>query len=368
MKTTAAFTTIPVSRYVDPEILALESARVFGGGPIYLGGAPLVPRPGCYHTLIQRDHAEMLVRDNGEIRLLGNICLHRSTQMLEGSGESKVIVCPMHRWVYDHAGELVAAPHYETKPCVTLPRGRLWQWNGILFGGDRDVGQDLAPLAGRPEFDISGYVPGQTEHEEQPVNWKIPVEVLLENYHVPILHPGLTRYVDPSSWFGNDGGYDSERLMFQEMRPHPDFAHNPASAIFEAWQHAILRIRDGRPPEFAAVIALLFPNIFLEWYPFTFVATTYVPRSPGRSLMLREFYYAPEALAAVPEFPELTKAAWDENQEADDKAHEALQRGRELQFRREPDGPAGVDEYQSPSEDSVRLFHETLKRLMDAAD
>lgn len=365
MNTAAAFATIPLSWYVSDEIFAAENARVFAASPRYVGAVPLVPGHGSYHTLAQRDHAEMLMREHDEIRLLGNICLHRSMQMFQGDGATRVIVCPMHRWTYELSGRLTGAPHYTPKPCMTLPRERLWRWNGLLFGGERDVSQDLAPLAGRPELDISGYVPGQREQEEQAVNWKIPVEVLLENYHVPVIHPGLTRYVDPSTWFGNDGGFDSERLMFQEMRPHPDFAHNPASPVFEAWQQAILKISGGRAPASAAIIALLFPNIFLEWYPYNFVATTYVPRAPGRSLMLREFFYDPQALAIVPEYPALTKAAWDENQAADDIAHAALQRGRELRYRTEPDGPSGVDEYQSPTEDSVKLFHDALKRMME---
>jgi phenylpropionate dioxygenase-like ring-hydroxylating dioxygenase large terminal subunit len=349
---------------VDPKILEVERKTILALSPEYVGCAAMVPEVGCYYTLNRRDHAEMLVRDADRVRLITNICLHRNMQMYAGRGKGKALVCPMHRWSYDLCGQLLGAPHYRETPCMSLPTRRLQSWNGILFAGERDVANDLLALDDRPDLNVERYVLGQCEEENQPVNWKIPVEILLENYHVPIVHPGLARYVHPATWGDNDGSLDSDWLYLQEMKPHPDFLHNPASAAFERWQRAILEVTGGTLPKFAAIICLYTPNIFLEWYPFTFVVTTYIPRTPNCTLMTREFLYAPEALAVVPEFPELTKAAWDENQKADDHAHEMLQRGRTLRYSREPEAASGYEVYQSPMEDSERLFHAFLLRTV----
>lgn len=355
----SALQTLPASWYTDPRVLDAEMRTVFASAPNYVGCVGMVPRHRSFRAIPQSDGAFVLVRNGDDIALLSNICLHRGLVMLEGSGETKVIVCPMHRWSYDLDGTLLSAPRYPQTPCASLPRRPLANWNGVLFATQRDVAADLAPFDGRPELDVSRYVYVESEQEEQPVNWKVPIEVLLENYHVPIIHPGLSRFVEPSSWYGVEG-FDGDPLMYQEMRPHPDFAHNPGSAAWERWQQAILKITGGVTPPFAAIISLYSPNIFLEWYPFTFVVTMYVPRSPERTLMIRDFFYDPRALEIVPEFPTMSKACWDENQIADDRAHEALQRGRALLHRQDPHAPSGYAVYQYPSEESVRIFHERL--------
>lgn len=360
------FATLPVSWYVDPEVFALEMRAIFSSASEYVGCVPMVPESGWIRTIPQSDHAEMLVRDGENIRLLSNICLHRSMLMMQGRDKLKALTCPMHLWSYDLSGRLLKAQHYPDTPCLNLPKRPLQNWNGILFAGERDVADDLSELGGRPELDMSRYVLVQSEQEEQPINWKIPVEVLLENYHVPIIHPGLSRYVDPSTWYGTEGEFESAWLSYQEMRPHSDFINNPASPVFERWQRAILKILGGEPPSFATIISLYYPNIFLEWYPFTFVVTTYTPRSPESSLMTRDFFYDPQALEAVAEFPELAKAAWDENQLADDIAHKALQQGRSLRFKRNPHDLSGYEVYQSPTEESVQLFHSKLMRTLAA--
>ncbi|HEX2078663.1 MAG TPA: SRPBCC family protein [Longimicrobium sp.] len=355
--------TLPVSWYSDPAVLEAERRTVLAAGPQYVGSVPMVPEHGWFRTVPQRDHGEVLVREGERVRLVSNVCLHRGFLMTKGRGRKKAIVCPMHRWSYDLAGGLLKAPHYPETPCLHLPRRDLQDWNGILFAGGQDVAGELAPLSGLGlDLDVRNYVLEATEEEEQPFNWKIPIEVLLENYHAPYIHPGFTRFADPATWLGNDGAFDSELLMFQVMRPHPDFAHNPASRAFEEWQRAILELTGGQPPRFAAVIALYRHNTIIEWWPFTFQVTTYVPRSPGVTLMTREFCFDPRALVAMPEYPELARAAWYETQRQDEEAHASLQVGRALAHRRDPHALTGYEVYQSPMEDSVQLFHSMLIR------
>ncbi len=360
MNQRTASPTLPISWYVDPAVLAAELQAVFADAPGYVGCLPLVAGHGCYRTVAERDHGEVLVRDGDQLRLLSNVCLLRGMQLAAGSGCAKALVCSMHRWSYGLDGRLLKAPHYEETPPLRLPCRPVQLWNGIAFGGARDVAADLAPLGGRPELDVGGYVDGGGEAEEQRVNWKIPIEVLLENYHAPYIHPGFHRFVDPASWTENDGAFDGERLMYQVMKPHRDFARNPGSPAFERWHQAILAITGGELPAFAAIVALYRPNLILEWWPFTFVATTYVPRTPASTLMTRNFCFDPRALARVPDYGKLVKEAWHETQRADDAAHEALQRGRRLLHRRDPTAASGYEVYQCPMEESVRMFHADL--------
>ncbi|MDZ5649364.1 aromatic ring-hydroxylating dioxygenase subunit alpha [Nitrospirillum sp. BR 11828] len=353
-------TVLPASWYVDPRVLKAEQNSVFAAAPDYVGCVSRVTADGGFLTVAQRRHTHALVRSNGQLRLMDNICAHRGHEILRGQGVARALVCPMHRWTYDLQGQLIGAPLYKEKPCVSLASRPVYNWNGILFAGNRNVEADLASLSQRPELDVSHYRFVDCDEEEQPVNWKIPVEVYLENYHAPFIHPGLSRFVAQGSWYANDGAFDSPHLMWQEMKPHPDFHHNPDSVAFEQWQQAIIKTNDGKFPDFAALICLYSPNVFMEWFPFTFVVTTYIPNSAEITLMIREFYYDPKALERVPEFPALTRAAYHENQWQDDKAHESLHRGRAVLATRNPANTIGHATYHPTMEDSVRIFHSGL--------
>jgi phenylpropionate dioxygenase-like ring-hydroxylating dioxygenase large terminal subunit len=362
--------TLPLSWYFDPGVLAIERETILAGGPRYAGATPMVPRHGSFHSLAQRRHGEVLVRDGDDIRLLSNVCLHRNHLLSRGGGTAKALVCPMHRWAYDLTGNLINAPLFDGGVCGRLPSRPLQQWNGLLFDGPRDIAADLAILGDRPDLDVSSYVLDEVQEIEYDINWKIPIEIGLENYHAPFLHPGYARYTTPQTWFENDGAFDRGLLSYHQMRPHPEFGRNPASRAFEEMERAILRINGG-PPRFGVVILIYLPNTFFEWWPYAFESTTYTPLSPGRTLMTREIFFDPKACAAVPEYPQLWKAAWFETQKADDDAQVAMQRGRAARHRVEPDAPCGYGVYQA-MEDSTPLFvamiHEAVAPRLSAAD
>ena len=89
---------LPVSSYCDPGVLAVEQDLLFARGPGYVGHELMVPNPGDYQTLPWRDNGQMLVRNEGGIELLSNICRHRQAIMFDGRGSAPNIVCPIHRW------------------------------------------------------------------------------------------------------------------------------------------------------------------------------------------------------------------------------------------------------------------------------
>src|SRR5471032_529676 len=96
---------LPVSWYFDPHVFALEKKTLFGAGPNYMGHELMVPNAGDYHSLAWMDHAKVLVRNESGPELLSNVCRHRQAIMLEGKGNARNIVCPLHRWTYDTRGE-----------------------------------------------------------------------------------------------------------------------------------------------------------------------------------------------------------------------------------------------------------------------
>ncbi len=95
---------LSVDWYFDPRIYELEKRLLFDAGPNYAGHELLTPNAGDYHALSWAGDAKALVRNSDDkskpVSLLGNICRHRQAIMLRGRGNSKNIVCPLHRRTY----------------------------------------------------------------------------------------------------------------------------------------------------------------------------------------------------------------------------------------------------------------------------
>ena len=187
---------LPVDWYIDPRIYEIEQASFFSKGPSYVGHELMVPNPGDFYSLDWMNHAKALVKNDNGVELVSNICRHRQAIMLKGRGQIKNIVCPLHRWTYDLAGKLIGAPHFPGNPCLDLGKTPLQNWNGLLFTGERSVAEDLKNLGLRRELDFSGYMLDRVVVDRYNINWKIFIEVYLEDYHVVPFHPGLGNFVD----------------------------------------------------------------------------------------------------------------------------------------------------------------------------
>lgn len=86
----------------------------------------MVPEAHDYRSQEWNDHGRLLVRQPDGFYEMSNVCRHRQAIMLQGAGNAKNIVCPIHRWTYDAAGELIGAPHFPANPASISP-GRSWR-------------------------------------------------------------------------------------------------------------------------------------------------------------------------------------------------------------------------------------------------
>lgn len=345
---------LPVSWYFDPEIFALEKKRLFDAGSGYVGHELMVPNSGDYQTLDWMDHAKVLVRNQGGVELLSNVCRHRQSIMLEGRGNLENIVCPLHRWTYDLKGELLGAPRFPENPCVKLQSTPLTSWNGLLFAGPGDPRKDLADFGCSEDFDFSGYVLDRVETTDYACNWKTFVEVYLEVYHVDYLHAGLGNFADCDNFHVRYG----ERSSVQVVPAKKGFSA-PGTPVYRKWQEACLRQLDGKTPKYGALWAIYFPGLTLEWYPNVLIVSNLVPRSPALTTNVVEFYYPEEIVHFEREFVEAQQAAYNETALEDDDICKRIDRGRKALWQQ------GLDDagpYQSPMEDTMVHFHEWLRR------
>jgi len=346
---------LPPSWYFDPARHAAEIERFFKAGPGYVGHELMVPETYDYHTQAWCDHARMLVRQPDGVFDMSNVCRHRQAIMLEGTGNARHIVCPIHRWTYASSGKLIGAPHFPRNPCLALARRSLESWNGLLFAGPRSARADLAGMRLGDAFRFEGYRLDRVELHECRYNWKTFIEVYLEDYHVEPFHPGLGSFVtcDDLAWeFGE--WYSVQRVGIGDLA-------RPGSPAWARWQKEVLAYYGSDRPPQGAVWLTYYPNVMVEWYPHVLIVSTLRPQAVDRTLNVIEFYYPEDIALFEREFVEAEQEAYLETAREDDEIGERMDRGRRALLEQ---GLCEVGPYQSPMEDGMQHFHELYRRVM----
>jgi Rieske 2Fe-2S family protein len=151
----------------------------------------------------------LIVRDEGgELRGYRNVCRHRASCLLTGSGQCKgAIRCRYHGWTYRFDGSLIGVPEALQfgarldKSALGLHPVRVEELCGLVFVNLDAEAASLADLVGDLPTRLARYRIAQLEPfaaggGAQPANWKVVAENYLEGYHIPIAHPGLMRMLD----------------------------------------------------------------------------------------------------------------------------------------------------------------------------
>ena len=348
---------LPVDWYFDPRIYEIEKRLLFDAGPNYSGHELLTPNAGDYHALSWTDNARALVHGTEGVALLNNICRHRQAIMLQGRGNAKNIVCPLHRWTYGLDGKLLGAPHFPQNPCLDLAQTPLQNWNGLLFAGQRDIARDLASLGAEKNLDFAGFMFDRLETEEYACNWKTFIEVYLEDYHVEPFHPGLAGFVDVADLTWEFGAWHSVQTCGVKRG-----LTKPGSDVYRRWHDQVNRHSAGKTPAHGAIWLTYFPALMVEWYPHVLVVSHIIPRGPEACTNVVEFYYPEDIVLFEREFIEAEQAAYRETAIEDREIINRMTVGRKALYQQ---GVSDAGPYQSPMEDGMQHFHEFLRREID---
>ncbi len=371
---------LPVSSYFDEALFKREMDSIFQPGPRYVGHELSVPNQGDYYTLPQEGGGRALLRTPRGVELISNVCRHRQAMILKDRGSIEVgastggnIVCPLHRWTYSGggtggpAGRLLAAPHFAQDPCLDLTNYPLQSWNGLLFekgpggpsGGTTDVAADLSDMGPRADLDFTGMVLDRVEMHDCNYNWKTFIEVYLEDYHVGPFHPGLGSMVSC-----DDLRWEFKRNYSVQTVGVANRLGKAGSPVYERWQNALLKYREGKQPKYGAIWLTYYPHVMVEWYPHVLTVSTLHPVGPQKTINMVEFYYPEEIAAFEREFVQAQQAAYMETCVEDDEIAERMDAGRRALMRR-GDNEAGP--YQSPMEDGMQHFHEWYRAAVGAS-
>jgi choline monooxygenase len=260
--------------YLDPELIEVEQERIFERTWQLIGHVSGLPGPGSYITGFAGSQPVLVLRDEAnELRAYRNVCRHRASCLLSGSGQCKgAIRCRYHGWTYRFDGTLIGAPEALqfgkrlNKSELGLMPARVEELCGLVFV---NLDPDATPLA-----DLVGDLPARLERYRipelesfapsdgtQPANWKVVAENYLEGYHIPIAHPGLMRMLDYKH-------YDTELHEHYAWIEAP-FREKPSSNRLERLYSQLVTPMPGLNEQDRRTwrYVFIYPNTTIDLYP-----------------------------------------------------------------------------------------------------
>jgi phthalate 3,4-dioxygenase subunit alpha len=203
---------IPATIYSDPEIFELEKRRLFQRTWFFLAHESEIPDTGDYVVRRIADDSFIVVRDEeGRVRVLFNMCLHRGMQVCRAeSGNASHFRCPYHAWTYKNNGQLVGVPFHQDayggdaglrrERASLIPPDRVDIHRGLIFACLDGDAPDLEEHLRDFDFFLDLYV-GRSDAGVElrgpqrwlvNANWKIGAENFAgDTYHTPHTHQSV---------------------------------------------------------------------------------------------------------------------------------------------------------------------------------
>lgn len=287
---------MPPSVYTSADFLAREMQTIFAREWICVGRSSRLAEVGDYLTYELAGQPVVVLRDKDGLRAFSNVCLHRMSTLLEGTGNRRAIVCPYHAWTYGLDGRLRGAPFMgETtgfcKEDYALPAIRCEEWLGwIYITLDKDRPSVASALSGLEAmiapYQMENYVECFRETHVWDTNWKVLAENFMESYHLPVCHADTV------------GGHSK----LEEMECPPGLAAFNYHWITKEASLAIGNAHpdntrlEGRWRKTTALLAL-YPSHLITLTPGYFWYLSLHPRGPGQVEILFGGGLSPEFMA-----------------------------------------------------------------------
>jgi phenylpropionate dioxygenase-like ring-hydroxylating dioxygenase large terminal subunit len=288
---------LPGWLYFDPEFFEAEKKAFLRAVPQIVCHESEIREPGEWRSLEYLGESLIVIRgDDGEVRAFSNVCRHRGSRLLDGTGGcAKVLTCPYHAWSYGRDGRLVGVPHRHEYPGLQIEKLGLFpvaleKWRGFLFvtlePGSPSVAEMMAPY----EDEVAPYrfedlrVLGRVTVRQRQLNWKTLCDNYSDHLHIPVGHPGLTRL------FGRNYRIDAQPHVDRMQGDLIDkLSANPSERMYQRY----LPEAEHLPPSHRRkwLYYKLFPNIAFDIYPDQVDFMQFLPVSSTETL-LREISYA----------------------------------------------------------------------------
>lgn len=192
---------MPPDVYTSTEFLAHELKDIFAHEWICVGRTSAVGAPGDFLSYELAGQPIVVIRGHdGTLNAMSNVCRHRMSTLLDGSGNTRNIVCPYHGWTYNLDGTLRGAPLMKQTPGFCKEDYRLQpirceEWLGWIYitldPHIDPVKERLKPLEALiSRYCMEDYTECFRETHVWNTNWKVLAENFMESYHLPVCHAG----------------------------------------------------------------------------------------------------------------------------------------------------------------------------------
>jgi choline monooxygenase len=191
------------------------------------------------------------------------------------------------------------------KTAIRLPAIQVREWQGLVFvaldAAAPPFEQVFSGIAERiAPTDLSAMRFAKRDTYKLDCNWKVYIDNFLEGYHLPFVHPGLSKVLDYRV-------YETELAQWHSL------------------QHSPLRNNDGIYGDGNAWYYFIYPNIMLNITPGRLQTNRILPAGHQHCIVEFDYYYTdePEVQARI----EAEQAFSDEIQAEDISICEHVQQG-----------------------------------------
>ena len=288
---------LPGWLYHDGEFLEAEKRAFLRTAPQVVCHEAEIAQPGEWRSLDYLGESAIVIRgDDGTVRAFANVCRHRGSRLVDGSGGcAKLLTCPYHAWSYARDGRLVGLPQRSDYPGLAIETLGLIgigleQWRGFLFvtlePGAPSVHEMMAPY----EHEVAPYRLEELRpivrvtSRPRALNWKTIADNYSDGLHIPIGHPGLTRL------FGKSYGVEAREWV---DRMEGDLRDTPSANVSERAYQKLLPEAAHLPASHRRkwLYYKLFPNVAFDIYPDQVDFMQFLPVSATETV-IREISYA----------------------------------------------------------------------------
>ncbi|HEX5238975.1 MAG TPA: aromatic ring-hydroxylating dioxygenase subunit alpha [Sphingomicrobium sp.] len=356
---------LPGWLYFDPDFFEAEKRAFLRAAPQVVCHESEISRAGEWRSIEYLGESIIVIRgDDGVLRAFSNVCGHRGSRILDGSGGcEKVLTCPYHGWSYARDGRLVGVPHRSEYPGLpienlglqSLP---LQNWHGFLFvtlePGAPPISEVMAPYGDEvAQYRLEELRPiGRVTLRPRALNWKTIADNYSDHLHIAIGHPGLKRL------FGRNYRIDAkEHVDRMEGELVDKESANPSERAYQRLLPAVEHLPPSHQRKW--LYYKLFPNVAFDIYPDQVDFMQFLPVS-GTETVIREISYA------LPDDRREMKAArylnWRINRRVNAEDTELITRVQlGMQSASYAAGPLGT------SEVCLRSFAQKLRRMIPQA-
>lgn len=289
--------TLPTTFYKDEGLFEESKDKIFTRTWQCIGLNSLTPQAGTVQPFVMLNgflgEPLLLSRDEEDkLHCLSNVCTHRGNLMVHEAGACRDLVCRYHGRRFDLKGKFKSMPEFKEAQNFpsdedNLPSLPIHHLGDLLFTSIdpvADFEQVFAPVrerVGWMPLESFQYAAEHSQIYEVNAHWALYVDNYLEGFHLPFVHPGLSKSLSYKDYGYEINEYCNLQLgigqdhetVFDLPEGHPDYGKNIRAFYF--W---------------------VFPNIMLNYYPWGLSLNLIEPITPTHTRIRFETFLWKEEL------------------------------------------------------------------------